>query len=483
MAYFVIEDFRSGLDLRRPGIVAPAGTLSKLVNAHLTAGGDIEKRYAFVKAASVDPGTIGLAGIGSSLYVFQQGGAREAPKPVTLQSRAQPVTVSTIMVPMPAGTTAERLMDWELYNGIIYYVIRDTAGNFHHFYGETYVADVAKVHNPAPHHVKVFNNKIYGITQDKICFSALDNPLVWDPENPDTTAIGQGFILASNQNGAADFLVGLEIYYDQLAVATRYATQIWEVDADPDNNNLRQTLRSAGTVAPNSMLQYGSGDVLYLHDSGIRSLRAKDSSNAAAVSDIGSPIDPEMQSIIKSRPDDTYITRCFSLVEPNTGRFWMCFNNRIFVLSYYPGPKVTAWSEYIPEFPVDYGVVAQSQVVFRSGDDLYVYGGVDGITYDGCEVSVEVPPLAAGKPATMKMFTGIDLAAWGEWSVYAGFDPNVPSAKDPVAINLQPTVGLLGAVALQGASTHISLTLSNKAEGSALLSSIVIHYQTNGKAD
>jgi hypothetical protein len=83
----------------------------------------------------------------------------------------------------------------------------------------------------------------------------------------------------------------------------------------------------------------------------------------------------------------------------------------------------------------------------------------------------------------MKMFTGIDLAAWGEWSVYAGFDPNVPSAKDPVAINLQPTVGLLGAVALQGASTHISLTLSNKAEGSALLSSIVIHYQTNGKAD
>jgi hypothetical protein len=481
MTYFVLEDFRSGLDVRRPSLVAPAGTLSTLTNAHLSAGGDIEKRYAFTKAATVDPTSFGLAGIGTTLYVFTQGPA--AAQTVELQSRATPVTVETITLVLPAGKTAERLLDWDLYDGKIYSVIRATDGSNHHFYGTTYVADVHKTYDPAPHHIRVYKNKIYGITKDKICFSALDNPLIWDPNSTDTTAVGQGFILASGQNGSSDFLVGLEIYYDQLAVASRYSTQIWEVDADPKNNNLRQTLRSAGTVAPNSMLQYGSGDVLYLHDSGIRSLRAKDSSNAAAVSDIGSPIDPTIQKLIKTRPEDTYITQSIALIEPNTGRFWMIFRDRIYVLSYFPGPKVTAWSEYIPEFQTDYAVVAQSQIVLRSGNDLYVYGGLDGATYDDCEVSVEVPWLTAGKPATVKGYTGIDLAAWGEWSVSAGFEPNAPDAREPVCIISQPTLGGLGSVALQGVSTHVALSLKNKALGPATLSAIALHYISTGKAD
>jgi hypothetical protein len=485
MPYFVIENFASGLDLRRPPLAAPQGTLSVLKNAHVTAGGDIEKRYAFVPVFQA-PGTFGLAGIGTQLYVFRQAGAptvmaADAPVPQAANRAFQPLTIHTISLPMPAGKTAERLVDWELFNSKIYSVIKASDGTFHHFYGDTYVADVAKMYDPAPNNVKTFKGKLYGIAKNKVVFSAIDNPLIWDPA--DTKGLGQGFIETATNNGTGDALTGIEVYYDQLAISSRYATQIWEVDADPKNNNLRQTLRGAGTAAPPSMLGFGSGDVLYLHDSGVRSLRAKDSSNAAAVSDIGSPIDPTIQKIIKTASDDAYVSRAFSLIEPNTGRFWLCFPDRIFLLSFYPGPKVTAWSEYDPGFRIDGGVVANSQVALRSGDDIYLYGGATGEEYDACEVSVDIPYLSVSRPATLKAFTGLDLAAWGPWTLTASYDPNRPDAQDVSAAISEPTLGQLGTVGLQGVSTHISLNLRNQAPGAAKLSMVAVHYRSDEKAD
>ena len=42
------------------------------------------------------------------------------------------------------------------------------------------------------------------------------------------------------------------------------------------------------------------GDVLYLTANGIRSLRSRDSSNLAVVSDVGSPVDEEIEAAIES---------------------------------------------------------------------------------------------------------------------------------------------------------------------------------------
>ena len=49
MAYLKIEDFRSGLDARKYKLALPAGTLTGLVNGHITQGGEIEKRKAFIQ--------------------------------------------------------------------------------------------------------------------------------------------------------------------------------------------------------------------------------------------------------------------------------------------------------------------------------------------------------------------------------------------------------------------------------------------------
>jgi hypothetical protein len=74
----------------------------------------------------------------------------------------------------------------------------------------------------------------------------------------------------------------MEVYYDKMAVFARLTTQIWSLDPDPDKDTLAQVLR-IGTNAPWSVLQFGTGDVLFLSDSGVRSLKALNMNLAASV--------------------------------------------------------------------------------------------------------------------------------------------------------------------------------------------------------
>ena len=44
MPYILVEDFRGGLDARRINVTAAPGSLVTLTNAHITRGGEIEKK-------------------------------------------------------------------------------------------------------------------------------------------------------------------------------------------------------------------------------------------------------------------------------------------------------------------------------------------------------------------------------------------------------------------------------------------------------
>src|SRR6266576_3939638 len=75
MSYIVIENFRFGLDARRSELTSKPGTLFDLVNAHITQGGEIEKRKAFTKTniiSSIDPAvpTKGFQEGPDGIYVF-----------------------------------------------------------------------------------------------------------------------------------------------------------------------------------------------------------------------------------------------------------------------------------------------------------------------------------------------------------------------------------------------------------------------------
>ena len=72
MPYIIIEDFRGGLDKRRMDVHAPPGSLIELTNAHITRGGEIEKRPAFIEVCDFPAGTIGLVSGGGSILRLER---------------------------------------------------------------------------------------------------------------------------------------------------------------------------------------------------------------------------------------------------------------------------------------------------------------------------------------------------------------------------------------------------------------------------
>jgi hypothetical protein len=311
-------------------------------------------------------------------------------------------------------------------------------------------------------------------------FSAAQSADTWATLTTDAIRDGAGYINMSTQDASSEKLTSIEVYYDKLAVFSTRSVQLWAVDPDPLQNAFVQLLRDGGTNASRSPLQYGSGDVLYLDQSGVRSLKAKDSSNSAAVSDIGSPID-EIIRRKKLAAGDPYMGKAVSLLEPSIGRFWMIFPDHIYVLSYFPGPKITAWSEFtLPELAGDevtFAAVSGGRIFLRTKlGDIWVYGGIDNNTYNQCEVDVRLPYLNGKKPGHNKLFEAIDMTIEGEWHVHVSYNFNDQDSEETVGTFAQSTWNG-GRAELTGYASHISLRFHNHGDGFCKLSNVAVHYQ------
>jgi len=100
MRYVVLENFKFGLDSRRLALSSQPGTLVKLENAHITPGGEVEKRKAFVPlAAGGLAGTFGLEATSDGLVVF--GGLPVGTSPGFTGTASLPPGVSYIPVIHP----------------------------------------------------------------------------------------------------------------------------------------------------------------------------------------------------------------------------------------------------------------------------------------------------------------------------------------------------------------------------------------------
>ena len=233
-------------------------------------------------------------------------------------------------------------------------------------------------------------------------------------------------------------------------------------------------LNNTGTIAPQSVVEFGDNDVFYLSVSGVRSLRARDSSNAAFVGDIGNPIDETVIDAIAADSDGGDAAQ--GILDPRTGRYLLAIGSTIYVFSYFPSSKVSAWSTYEPGFSVESWAYDGSQILCRSGNGLYSLGGADGNIYDSSSVEVQMPFLDASTPATNKDFTGIDVTCTNQWDVSVSTDPTDISLSQVVATVNRTTYGL-GRVSLVGFSTHIAPKLTCTTAGAAKLGNISIHYE------
>lgn len=454
MPYLMIDDFAGGLDTRKSAITSPAGTLQRLNDCTITPGGEITKRKAFVQVADLT-GTFGLAATESTLYAFVAS-AKTPP------SSGVPGVGLTYQV-IPNGNT--RQTDFDTFDGGVYLVTADNGTNAnHHYYNGVETQGSGK-----GYYVKTYGTKVYAVAGKYLYFSAVGDATNW------TTGTGAGFVNLSMQDADGESLTTLEIYYDKLSIFSSEATQIWSVDTDPLQNVLDQVLRGAGTISPLGSLQYGSGDVLYLSQTGVRSIKARDASNSGAVSDIGSPVDFEIQNIYTQRGSG-YFAQARAILEPIVGRFWMVFNDQIFVLSYFPGPKITAWSRYTVPFAIDYVVTCGGHVFIRSGNALYAYGGANGNTFDATVGEVRVPYLDMKRPGHNKLFEALDMTISGTWTVKNSFEFNTPDAEETLGTFSSPT-WRGGRASFEGESSHFSLRFYTSGSGPATLSNAAVHYR------
>ncbi len=323
-----------------------------------------------------------------------------------------------------------------------------------------------------------FKSKMHAAGGTNVNFSAVNDATAW---NRDATAnAGAGFINASNQDEGAKTVTALEVYQGQLAIFARKSIQIWAIDADPDANAYLQTLRRTGTPARHSVASYGNNDVFYLDGStGIRSIKARDSSNAAYVSDVGTAIDPFVQDYIATLTADE-LSGAYAAIEPKDGRYWLAVKDRIFVFSYFPGSKISAWSYYEPGFTVDAMSSDGDKLWLRSGDSIYLYGGDDGTDYpdtDELETVAELMFLSAGKPATKKTWEGFDAAVVNDWSV--GILPNPNDETQEIDFG---TVSRITYSDMRGKfeipTTHIAVKMSCARAGVRRISNVAVHYES-----
>ncbi len=472
MAYALSEDFAAGLDLRKSAVTAKPGGLRVLKNAFVGPGGEIERRKKFSRLQTVPGTTFGLAGDNNRLYVFGLAASASVTLPVVYQQ----------VIPSPAlsgGVTIDRVLDVEVFGASLYSIIRFTDNTVRHFYGSAQIASVSG------RNMKPFRNKAYVTDGRLLRFSAVGTPTDFT-----TVANGAGTIdVSSTDTGSAD-LVGVEPYYNFLALFGRRSIQLWSMASDPAQNQFVQTLANVGCAAPYSPTRYGNGDVLFLSDTGIRSVRARDSSNAAILNDIGSPIDALIQPRRLTLSENT-AEKIRGLIDPLTGHFWLVWDDQIYLLAYYPLSKVTAWSVVEPGLNIDYATVAGNRVAFRSGNDIFVYGDatvpstildpytpgvIEANEYDAAPITIETPFLDFGKPATRKVFTGFDVACEGVWKIEANSDPLSPTAWETVATVINTTYSL-NRISYQAHSTHVALRATSTVAGKARFAAVAMHYE------
>tara|TARA_Y100000004_G_C8953998_1_gene429921 strand:+ start:1445 stop:3466 length:2022 start_codon:yes stop_codon:yes gene_type:complete len=316
--------------------------------------------------------------------------------------------------------------------------------------------------------IRPVKTKMYSLSDSLLHYSSVNDPTDWN-----TGSTGAGFINLQNHARGSEDLKAIANYFANVAVLAEQAIQIWFVDADETKNQQIQVLNNTGTIAPDSVVEFGDNDVFYLANSGIRSLRARDSSNAAFVGDIGNPIDDlivaDIQANILNARKGTAIH------EPRDGRYLLAIGSKIYVFSYFPSSKVSAWSVYEPGFTVDKWAYDGTQVLARSGNTLYSLGGANGTSYDNATVTVQLPFLDAGRPATFKDFQSLDITCENTWDVSIATDPTDITILQDVG-TVANTTYAQGRASIVGYSTHIAPRLTCSKTGSAKIGNLAIHF-------
>lgn len=535
MPYFVVENFNAGLDVRRSKETALAGSLRVLRNAVINEGGEIVKRRAFTRQAALTAygqdaafkgrisGPHPVPGYPSRAMVRHRG--------ATLPSSGFTAGAGSLAAYLDVGSGFQALRFWVMKSaapltslGALFHAVTATE-----FAAKAYVvekqvtapdADAEIDHvsitytndEPTAETVVAANDgRPAQISLSSVSYVASGGQLFGsalnDPE--DMSGTGSGSLYFSSNGRPIGQALALGDYFGQVAVFGRRGVQFYQPDPDFTRVQYLRTV-TAPLFGPRSVTGYGDGDLMFLSRNGIRSLQARDSSNLAAVSDVGSPIDALVRDLLRYDADEAeplfssaspefpladFFDLAKGIVYPRTGEFWLFLRDQVLVLSRHPAAKVQAWSTFdLP--PVDAANIsarngeAKSRwcadaceiadtIAFRNfADEFYIYGGDTGDDYDDSFCEVVTPFFDLGRPGDSKTFTGIDLVCEGTWKVQVC----TTQVSDDREIPWQ-TIGEItnstryrARIPFHSSGVHIAVRLTTSSAQAAKVAQMTLHY-------
>lgn len=281
----------------------------------------------------------------------------------------------------------------------------------------------------SPTFAMTFEDKLYFLSGPDMYISALTDPTDFD----DVNAPGDGFIELGNQAGTPENQVAMAPYQGYMAIIARRTVQIFAIDPDPSQNARQQTISNIGTFAKLSVQSLGDQDVLFLADSGFRSIRPRVASLNAEVIDLGTPVDSLVQALLVTLTDAEKATAC-AVVEPSANRY-MCYVpghagavGSIYALSKFGGSGqnanpldvIEAWTTYTPSYQIP--VVPAAMVFPVTAGKVYAWTPALAGDTLACSTAnlAQAGIFTAPEGATTATVTG---SAAGTLSVLATFIP------------------------------------------------------------
>jgi hypothetical protein len=308
-------------------------------------------------------------------------------------------------------------------------------------------------------------------------YCKLSDPTVWTT-TAGVPATDPGFFDTSVDSEGSDDIVSLTEHNDGTALFSNTDIRIYTLDTDATNIKLFQTCENTGSIAAKIPLQYGSVEVYYLAMTGPAAIRSRLGSNFVVTSDFASAITPYLQDFVAEIGTSVALEGA-AAIDPVGGRYLIALANKIFVLSAFVDSGVSAWTEIDLAFTVEQFLRIGSSIMARSGDTIYVYGGLTGDVYPApgeSVIDIETPYLVAQDPAGKKDEGGFDMAGTGTWKVELRVDPNNPTKTAQVGTIAKITYPT-GAIRVPVNTTHVAVHMTCASGGKATLSNLAVHYE------
>lgn len=274
---------------------------------------------------------------------------------------------------------------------------------------------------PASKVVALAAQKVFAADEDIAPYSATVNPLDW------TTAEDAGYLpIGMNTHGANPTRV-LALYRGNLVAFNSAGFQMWQVDPDPELMNFLDAIPVGSTY--HLAAQPVKNDLIFLTESGVRSVGIAGGSSNLKAGDIGDPVDPLVTTKLRA---GAYTPK--SIFHPGLGQYWLWFGAEVLVLTL--NDEGRSWSRY--EFPeaITDATLLDNDLYLRTAthkvwkltadalrDDMTVAGDTSGIAFDGV---LYWPWLDAGRMGVDKQLDSFDLVCSGRVTVQFGYDQRNP---------------------------------------------------------